>query len=265
MAARKKTRRRKATGAAGRKKSSRKTKSSRTKLAPKKASRKKPSRRGRPTGTRKGTRRSVSASARASAASLADRLTELVEHAAAGALRRVVDTGGREISAWLPEAPAMRREAGDYVRELRELAGLTIEEMADAVELRDQSVLEAVEAGTATLSFELILRLAAILARHDPVPFISRMVRCYNPVLWQLLEDWGIGRLPLQLEREREFVNILRGHDEARALSEEDFEQVLAFTRISFETALHFASKQTGGRDTPERAGEPDATPPREA
>jgi transcriptional regulator with XRE-family HTH domain len=265
MAARKKTRRRKATGVAGRKKSSRKTKTRRTKLAPKKkAGRRKPSRRERPTAIRKRPRRSVSASARSSAASLADRLTELVEHAAAGALRRVVDTGGREISAWLPEAPAMRREAGDYVRELRELAGLTIEEMTEAVELSDQSVLEAVEAGTATLSFELILRLAAILARHDPVPFISRLVRCYNPVLWQLLEDWGIGRLPLQLEREREFVNILRGHDEARALSEEDFEQVLAFTRTSFETALHFASKQTA-RNTPGRAEEPDATPPRQA
>ena len=51
-------------------------------------------------------------SARARAASLADRLTELVEHAAAGALRRVVDSGGREIAAWLPEAAELRHEAG---------------------------------------------------------------------------------------------------------------------------------------------------------
>ena len=232
-AGRKGGRGRKTTPRVGRKKTSRGGKATRRKSTG--------SARKRTTSTR--SKRSKTPRARSSAASLADRLTELVEHAAAGALRRVVDTGGRELSAWLPEAPAMRQEAGEYLRELREVAGLTIDEMADAVELSDRSLLEAVEAGTATLSFELILRLAAVLARHDPVPFISRMVRCYNPVLWQLLEDWGIGRLPLQLERERKFVNILRGHDEARGLSEEDFDRVLSFTRASFETALHFAAQ----------------------
>jgi transcriptional regulator with XRE-family HTH domain len=205
------------------------------------ARQKKSSRRRKATATRKRAKRPARARSRPQPASLGDRLTELVEHAASGVLRRVVDTGGREIGAWLPDAGEMRREAGAYLRELRELAGLTIDELADAVELSDRSLLEAVEAGTATLSFELVLRLAAILARHDPLPFISRLVRSYNPVLWQVLEDWGVGRLPLQLEREREFVNLLRGYDEARALSDEDFEKVLAFTRAAFETALHLA------------------------
>lgn len=185
------------------------------------------------------------ARSRAGVASLGDRLAELVEHAAAGALRLVIDTGGREIAARLPEAPEMRHEAGSYLRELREVAGLTIDEVADAIELRDRSLLEAVEAGAATLSFELVLRLAAVLARHDPVPFIARLVRSYNPVLWEVLEDWGVGRLPLQLERERMFVNLLRGSDEARALSDADFAEVLEFTRVAFETALHFAAKST--------------------
>jgi transcriptional regulator with XRE-family HTH domain len=181
-------------------------------------------------------------------ASLADRLIELVEHAAAGTLRRVVDGGGRELAGWLPDAPEMRREAGSYLRELRELAGLTVEELSEAVELSDDSLLEAVESGAATLSFELILRLAAILARHDPAPFISRMVRSYNPVLGELLEDWGVGRLPLQFEREREFVNILRGRDEARDLSEPEFARVLEFTRAAFELALEFTRRSQPGR-----------------
>jgi len=174
---------------------------------------------------------------------LGEHLAELVEKTAAGALRRALDTGGREIGAWLPEATEMRREGGAYLRELRELAGLTIDELAYAIELSDRSILDAVEAGTATISFEMILRLAAILARHDPAPFVMRLVRSYNPVLWQLLEDWGVGRLPLQGEREREFVNILRASDEARALPDEDFQRVLEFTRASFETALHFAAE----------------------
>jgi transcriptional regulator with XRE-family HTH domain len=194
---------------------------------------------------RKASRRAVAKRpARRSAPSLASRITEAVEQLAAGALRRAVDVGGREIGAWLPEASASRREAGSYVRELRELAGLTLDELAEAVELSDRSLLEAVEAGTATLSFELILRLAAILARHDPAPFVSELARSYNPVLWELLENWGITQLPLQRLREREFVNILRGNDEARALSDEDFSRVVDFTRAAFETALHFAKER---------------------
>jgi transcriptional regulator with XRE-family HTH domain len=245
MTARKKTpRKRKAAGGRGRTKTGRKA-------VPSRKAKKAPGnkRTGRTatgsTGRGKPARRTVATRA----ASLAERLSELVEHAAAGALRRVVDSGGREIAGWLPEASELRQEAGAYLRELRELAGLTTEELAEAAELRDRSLIEAVEAGTATLSFELILRLAAILARHDPVPFISRLVRSYNPVLWQLLEDWGVGRLPLQIAREWEFVNILRSHDDARTLGDEDFAQVLEFTRAAFETALHFASRSgRGGR-----------------
>jgi transcriptional regulator with XRE-family HTH domain len=191
---------------------------------------------------------SKAAARRGRVKSLADRLGELVEHTAAGALRRVVDAGGRELAEWIPETSALRQEAGAYLREMRELAGLTVDELAEAIDLRDRSRLEAVEAGTSTLSFELLLRLAAILARHDPVPFVSRMVRAQNPMLWQLLEDWGIGRLPLQLEREQAFVDILRGHDRARDLSDEEFDRVAAFTRAAFEMALDFSASKGRAR-----------------
>jgi transcriptional regulator with XRE-family HTH domain len=232
MAARKKASRKKATDKKGRKK---KAAAKPTKKGAKKAASK-----ARP---RRAAERRKRAATRRPPASLGDRLTALVEHAASGLLRRAVDVGGAGLAALLPETDEMRREAGVYVRELRELAGLTVDELTDALEISDRSLLEAAEAGTATLSFELTLRLAAILARHDPVPVVSRLVRAYNPVLWQLLEDWGIGELPLQLEREREFVNILRGADEARTLADEDYAQVLAFTRSAFETALHFARR----------------------
>jgi transcriptional regulator with XRE-family HTH domain len=178
-------------------------------------------------------------------------VAEQVEHAAVGALRRVVDAGGAGLAAVVPGAGRMRRETGAYVRELRELAGLTRAELAGSLELRDVSLLEAVESGTATLSFELILRLAAILARHDPVPFVSKLARTYNPMLWDLLRDWGVGRLPLQLEREREFVNVLRSRDDARALSDDDWAAALAFVDAAFELALRFAGAH--GRTRPRR------------
>jgi len=145
-----------------------------------------------------------------------------------------------------PEAARMRREAGRTVRELREIAGLTRDDLAEALDLRDKSVLEAVENGTTTLSFELILRLSALLARNDPVPFVAKLARSYNPALWKALEDWGLGRIPLQLERERRFLNVFRGHDAARRLSDAGFERVLRFTQTAFELALGFVAEEEG-------------------
>jgi transcriptional regulator with XRE-family HTH domain len=161
------------------------------------------------------------------------------------------------------EGSRMRREAGRTLRELRKLAGLTVDELADALEVSDRSLLEAVEKGTATLSFELILRLSALLARNDPVPFIVQMTRSYNPALWKLLEGWGIVRIPLQLERERRFVNVYRAQDVARRLSDEAFDHVLRFTQAAFEMALDFASVEEGLVDGARRADRKTSRPRR--
>jgi len=134
--------------------------------------------------------------------------------------------------------------AGQSLKDIREVAGLTLSEMSDALNLKDKSLLEAIENSTSTLSFELILRFAALIARNDPIPFIMRTTRNYNPEVWQILNDWGIGRIPLQFEREREFINIFRRHDDARNLSDEGFRKVLEFTRHSFEMSMHFIERQ---------------------
>ena len=140
-----------------------------------------------------------------------------------------------------PERNKMIEEAGAYLKDLREVAGLTRKDVSRTIELADESFLAAVENGAATLSFELILRLAALLARHDPIPLVIRLTRTYNPEVWDILEKWGFGRVPLQLERERQFINIYRGHDRARKLSDQEFHRVLAFTRAAFEMALDYA------------------------
>ncbi|WP_228739645.1 helix-turn-helix domain-containing protein [Marinobacter arenosus] len=176
---------------------------------------------------------------------LLDRLANLT----GSALRfgvRATDTSMRVGRALINSQDQLRAmlTAGQSLKDIREVAGLTLSEMSEALNLRDKSVLEAIENGTATLSFELILRLAALIARNDPIPFIMRTTRNYNPEVWQLLNDWGVGRLPLQFEREREFINIFRRHDDARNLSDEGFRKVLDFTRQSFEMSLHFVEEQ---------------------
>ena len=161
-----------------------------------------------------------------------------------------ISKGGRitgkigEALASSPEQEKMIREAGSYLKDLREVAGLTMRDVSHSLKLADESLVAAVENGTATLSFELILRMAALLARHDPVPFILRCTRTYNPQVWRVLEEWGLGKLPLHLERERQFINIYRGHDKARKLSDEGFQRVLDFTRSAFEMALHFVPEE---------------------
>ena len=141
-------------------------------------------------------------------------------------------------------------EAGQYLRDLRELAGLTARDLAAALDLGDASLIEEAESGKAALPFETILRLSALVARRDPLPFVIRMMRSYNPDAWQVLQDWGIGRLPLQLERERRFINVYRGNDAARKLSDEAFARVLDFTRAAFEMAIQFAEEFGAGSGT---------------
>ena len=184
-----------------------------------------------------------------SAPSLSGVLNDLKQEVAGSALRVAAKAGGASLKmgkALLlkPEKRKIFREAGHALKDLRNLAGMTQNEVSDALKLKDTSLLKAIEDGTTTLSFELILRLAALYSRHDPIPFIIKYTRTYSPVIWKLLDDWGIGRLPLYIEREREFVNIYRNHDRVRKLSDEAFEKLLTFTRAAFEMALHFISKK---------------------
>jgi transcriptional regulator with XRE-family HTH domain len=143
-----------------------------------------------------------------------------------------------------PEQRAVLEKAGTALRATREAAGFSVRELGDAINLKDPALLELVENGKAALPFEIVLRLASVLGRNDPVSFIMRYTRSYNPDVWRTLENLGIGRLAVQAGREREFANIYRGSNAARELSDEDFAAVLAFVKQAFELALAFR----GGR-----------------
>ena len=186
--------------------------------------------------------------------SLLDKLTGLPGAMADSALRFVSKTTDMPLRVGKalflkPEQADMMKEAGQALKELREVAGLTRDELSDALDLQDHSLLAAVENGAATLSFELILRLAAVLARHDPIPVVLKFTRTYKPELWGILNKWGPGLWTLQFEREREFINIFRRHDAARKLSDEGFAKVLEFTRSAFDMSLHFIAEQENVED----------------
>jgi transcriptional regulator with XRE-family HTH domain len=140
--------------------------------------------------------------------------------------------------------PGVWARTGATLRRLRKAAGLTITEVGTAINLKDPSLIEAWENGRIAVPFELILRLAAVLGRNDPVGFIMKFTRSSNPDLWRSLEGLGVGKLLIQSAREREFANIYRGDDEARSLSDAEFAEVLTFTRAAFEMAMAFRGRK---------------------
>ena len=139
-------------------------------------------------------------------------------------------------------------KAGAVLRRMRESAGLTLEDLARAVDLRDPELIANAERGVVALPFELILRLAGVLGRGDPLTSVMKLTRAYNPDLWKALEGLGIGRLVVQAGRERELANVYRGNDTARRLSDEDFAAVLAFTRQAFDMAVAFRTAAAAAR-----------------
>lgn len=143
-----------------------------------------------------------------------------------------------------PKRRATIERAGALLKQMRETAGLTAQELGRAINLRDATLLEEAESGRIALPFEIILRLAAVLGRRDPVAFVMKLTRSYNPDLWKALEDLGVGRLVAHAGREREFVNIYRASDEARRLSDAQFARVLAFVAAAFELALSLVREE---------------------
>jgi len=197
------------------------------------------------------------AGARETERSLLESAARLTGGLASSALREVFKRGEASLrwgSSLLLDSPLLNtlspdrleamKQAGMMLHDLRETAGLTLEDLSKTLNLADTSLLAAVENGTATLSFDLVLRLAALLARYDPLPFIIRFARTYNPQIEKLLEGWGAAGLTRQIERERRFVNILRKKDDARNLSEPQFDQLLKFTEAAFDLAMDFMEQQ---------------------
>ena len=144
--------------------------------------------------------------------------------------------------------PGVWSKTGAALRRLREAAGLTITEVGAAINLKDPSLIEAWEAGRLAVPFEIILRLAAVLGRNDPIAFVMKLTRSTNPDLWRSLESLGVGKLLVQSAREREFANIYRVDDAARNLSDEEFAEILAFTRAAFEMAMAFRGRSPKAR-----------------
>jgi transcriptional regulator with XRE-family HTH domain len=137
-----------------------------------------------------------------------------------------------------PERLDAMAEAGHFLRDARETAGLSIQDLSESLGLRDRSVLEKIESGESIMPLEPMLRGASLLARHDPIPFVLKFMRTYNPALEKTMEQWGITAIPREYERERRFLNLYRQHDVLRELSDDEFDRFIHYMEGSGRLVL---------------------------
>lgn len=143
-----------------------------------------------------------------------------------------------------PERLEAMADAGHFLRDARETAGLSLKDLSDSLGISDNEVLEGIESGDTIMSLELMLRAASLLARHDPIPFLIKFMRTYNPSLGQTLEQWGVLALPKAYEKERRFVNLYRKHDALRALDDDEYLRFIDYVDSSIELVLDVMLKE---------------------
>lgn len=187
-----------------------------------------------------------------SVGSLTKSLRSLTEQVV-GMAGAAVDTSLAAATGLFPHGVASTKalvKAGTFLRDMREAAGIPLDDLGQAISLKDSALLELAENGKMALPFEVILRLAAVLARNDPVPFVMNLTKAHSPAMWQILESFGVGRLVEHAGREHEFISIYRARDEARKLTDEEFARVRKFVETAFDMALEFNREAKAATET---------------
>jgi transcriptional regulator with XRE-family HTH domain len=157
-----------------------------------------------------------------------------------------------------PERLEAMAEAGHFLRDARETAGMSIKDLSESLGLADKSMLEDIESGQTIMPLEVMLRSASLLSRHDPIPFLIKFMRTYNPALEKTLEQWGVLALPKQYERERRFVNLYRQHDVLRGFSDAEYERFIHYMQSSIGMVLDVMQSEKLARSGKPAAGHHD-------
>jgi transcriptional regulator with XRE-family HTH domain len=84
------------------------------------------------------------------------------------------------------ESKSLRREAGRWLKSVREAAGLTQADLAQQVGLRYYTFVSQVESGVGRVPIEL-QRVWAQAIGQDPSIFARTLLRYYEPELYRLL------------------------------------------------------------------------------
>jgi len=144
-----------------------------------------------------------------------------------------------------PEMMEQTGRAGTYLKDLREVAGLTHEDLAKAIDLENPELLKAMEEGRAPITLDMLYRLASFHSRNDPMVFLMDYSREHAPFLWYTLRLSGMDKFLITVERELKFVNVYRSRDAARTLDNEQFDKLMDFMKKAFDLALDLIDKES--------------------
>ena len=158
-----------------------------------------------------------------------------------------------------PERLQAMADAGHFLRDARETAGLSLRELTEALGLKDDDLLRDIESGDRVMPLELAFRAASLIARHDPIPFLVKFMRTYNPSLGDTLQQWGVMALPLQFERERRWINLYRKHDTLRNFSDDEYDRLIEYVDSATQLVLDVMVKEKEAAQSAAQAAAPKA------
>ncbi len=85
-----------------------------------------------------------------------------------------------------PEAAALRKQAGDYLRQCRQKAELTQNAIAKVLGFEYYTMVSQVESGKTRVPPDK-MQLWAQAVKVDPQEFAKTLLRFYDPFMWQML------------------------------------------------------------------------------
>ncbi len=139
------------------------------------------------------------------------------------------------------QADVAWREAGDYLRELREAAGFTIDGFAKAMNREDaRSTVEAAEAGREVFPKDWFDQAVEVLRHRDPLEFFDRLRALYEPGQGSGSADvQGNIRAQDPAVLRRQKLSAIFSDDETLAqLSDSQFEDLAGFMQSNYQAAL---------------------------
>lgn len=89
-----------------------------------------------------------------------------------------------------PDAANLRRQAGKYLRELREAANMTQQELARSLGMDYYTTVSGIELGRGRVPPDKIKDWARLLG-VDQVVFAKRLLQFYDPYMWDALYGKG--------------------------------------------------------------------------
>lgn len=85
-----------------------------------------------------------------------------------------------------PDGAQLRKQAGAWLKKLREEVPMTQHELAKAVGMDYYTTISQIERGTTRVPPDRLEAFATAL-QQDPKPFAARLLMYYDPYMWKIL------------------------------------------------------------------------------